>query len=231
MPQQTAARFHGSAVLDSGRLRLLPLIAAALALCALVALVPGRARANGVPARIQLSYLANLSNFGPSDATGEAELSYAEGIVRLNARGLQALSNGSYELWLVKSSTNAGIGIGFFTAGGDGSAAYSGKLPQLTSYDYDLVLVTAQPTADATLPPATDRAIGGFFTPIQKPDTNALITSDTQPATLPNTGDAPAAAAAPRTGSTAARHEAAAALFAVGLLALYGTFRLRRRDT
>ena len=211
----------------------LPLLAVAVLLCAAL-FAPGAARANGVPTRIDLSYLANLSNFGPTSATGEAELSYAEGIIRIDARGLQPLDKGAYGIWLVKSSANSSINVGFFNAAGDGSASYSGKLPQLTDYDYDLILLTAQPVADTSVPPSDQRAIGGYYTPIQKPDSNAQVAADTQPGTLPNTGDLPDAAVAapsPTANPAARRHELAAAFFAVGLLGLYGTYRLRRRDT
>ena len=209
----------------------LPLLAVALLLGALAPL-PHAAHANGVPARIPLSYLANLSNFGPQSATGEAELSYAEGIIRVDARGLQPLDNGAYGVWLVKSSSNSALNAGYFSASGDGSASFSGKLPQLSDYDYDLILLTAQPVADTSVPPSSNRAIGGYFTPIQKPDTNTQITADTQPGVLPNTGDLPAATVAPPTRDpNARRHEMAAALFAIGLLGLYGTFRLRRHES
>jgi hypothetical protein len=209
----------------------LPLLMVAVLLCAAV-LAPRSVRANGVPTRIDLSYLANLSNFGPSTATGQAELSYAEGIIRIDARGLQPLDKGAYGVWLVKSSANSSINVGFFNAAGDGSATYSGKLPQLTDYDYDLILLTAQPIADTSVPPTDQRAIGGYYTPIQKPDSNPQVAADTQPGTLPNTGDLPDAAIAtppPAGNPDARRHEMAAAFFAVGLLGLYGTYRLRRR--
>jgi hypothetical protein len=83
-----------------------------LALLFALAPRPYAARANGVPARIALTYLANLSNFGPQSASGEAELSYAEGIIRVDARGLQPLDTGAYGVWLVKSSSNSAISAG-----------------------------------------------------------------------------------------------------------------------
>jgi len=195
--------------------------------CVLALFAPGSAHANGVPERIQLRYLPNLSNFGPTDATGEVELSYAEGLIRVTARGLQPLTSGVYGVWLVKSSSNAAINVGFFNAGGDGSALYNGKLPPLSSYDYDLVLLTVQPLADPGVPPSNQRSIGGYFAPIQKPDAGPTIIADTRPAELPNTGDPAAAPAASQ--PVSARHAAAAMLFAIGLLGLYATYRLRRR--
>lgn len=209
----------------------LPLLALALLLLFALAPRPQSARANGVPARIALTYLANLSNYGPQSAAGEAELSYAEGVIRVDARGLQPLDNGAYGVWLVKSSSNSALNVGYFSASGDGSASYSGKLPQLSDYDYDLILLTAQPVADASVPPSSNRAIGGYFTPIQKPDSNTLITADTQPGQLPNTGDLTAATVVPPRDPNARRHEEAAIFFAIGLLGLYGTYRLRRRES
>src|SRR5690606_4550870 len=62
------------------------------------------ARANGVPVLVDLAYI-DLSNWGPQDATGKAELTFAEGIVRIEAQGLPVLDGTDggdvYQAWLV----------------------------------------------------------------------------------------------------------------------------------
>lgn len=183
--------------------------------------VPTPARANGVPQRIQLAYQPGLSNWGPQDARGEAELSFAEMVVHVEASGLPALDGESYALWLANSSTNKAVPVGALALGPDGSAAYDGKLTNLDGYDYDLLMVTVQPGTAAAGAPSAKRSIGGFFTAIKKQDA-AAVPSDTQPTTLPNTGDA-----TPPT-PVNHRHTIALALFALGGASLYLTMRTLR---
>ena len=77
------------------------LVAVAALLAVTVALLApaGPAQANGTPIRITLRYVDGLSNFGPRNATGVAELITSEGEVRLTAAGLQKLAdNEEYHL-------------------------------------------------------------------------------------------------------------------------------------
>ncbi len=194
-----------------------------LALLAL-ALLPRPAHANGVPIRIPLSYLSGLSNYGAPDARGEAELSFSEAFLRLDARGLPALRGEVYQVWLVKSGTNKAVAVGTFNGGPDGVAGFTGKLTSVEGYDYDLLLITVEPAADADPAPSAKRSIGGFFTPINKQEQAAGITPDTQPATLPNTGEV-----APDTGN-GARHGIAMLLFGLGGLSAFASLK-RMRST
>lgn len=184
--------------------RALPRLAAVTAVLALTVLgalvAPGRARANGVPIRIPLAYVPGLSNAGPQDARGEAEISFSEALVRLDARGLTPLAGEQYVIWLAKSGTNRAVAVGPLTVGPDGTAGYTGKLAGLDSYDYDLVILTLEPQPDTHPTPSEKRSIGGFFQPIKRTEQAAPgIASDTMPATLPNTGEP--APAAPRAGN------------------------------
>jgi hypothetical protein len=180
------------------------------------------AAANGVPIRVPLSYLAGLSNWGPPEARGEAEMSFSEALIRVDVRGLPALRNEAYQLWLGKSGTNKAVPVGVFTAGADGIGGYTGKIEGLDGYDYDVLVITVEPAPDPDPAPTTRRSIGGFFTPIKKQDTQQAVTGDMQPATLPNTGE-PAPDPAPR-------HTLALALFVVGGLSLFVTVqRVRKR--
>jgi hypothetical protein len=198
----------------------------ALALLLLAfALAPGWALANGVPLRVPLTYLAGLSNSGPTDARGEAEISFAEGLIRVDVRGLPRLSGEVYQVWLAKSGTNKAVAVGTFNTGPDGVGSFSGRLTDLEGYDYDLIILTIEPQPDPDPAPSAKRSIGGFFTLIQRSEGRApALVSDTRPAEPPKTGDLPPA---PRKG---AREGAALALFGTGgaLLLLAQRRRVRR---
>ena len=201
----------------------------ALALLAVLALAavlqPAPARANGVPIRIPLSYLTGLSSWGPVEARGEAELSFSEAIVRLDARGLPALTGEQYQLWLVKSGTNKAATVGTFTAPG-GVAGFTGKVSDMEGYDYDLLIITVEPLNDTDPAPSAKRSIGGFFTPVRAPESAAGsgVSADAQPATLPQTGDVlPAPVAANPT-----RRLIASSLIGGGALVLLITARRRK---
>ena len=98
---------------------------------AIVALLSGRARrapaslvhANGTPIRIVLSHLNGVSNFGPQNATGVAELITSEGEVRLTAAGLQKLpDNEQYTLWISSDATKENLLLAPVTVGDGGVA-------------------------------------------------------------------------------------------------------------
>jgi hypothetical protein len=199
------------------------------------------ARANGVPVRVALTYLPGLSNFGPEDAHGSAELSYAEGLIHVDAEGLPVLQAGDYGLWLVNTATNRALAAGTFSADAGGSTTYQGKLKGVTSYDYDLIVVTVEAGSGAPATPSDRRSIGGYFQAIQKPPAAGTGGLDTQPnatgspgvgpnavgtpATLPNTGDVVPAP------SQSWRGKAAVGLFALGGLSFWAALRGKRRRT
>jgi hypothetical protein len=187
---------------------------------------PHPARANGVPIRVPLSYLAGLSNWGPPEARGEAELSFAEALIRVDVRGLPALKNEQYQLWLGKSGTNKATPAGVFTVAPDGIGGYTGKLTGLDGYEYDLILITVEPSPDTDPAPTAKRSIGGFFTPIKKQESAGGIASDVQPATLPNTGEAPAANVQPE---SATRQKLAMLLFGIGGVSMFLAIRRAKR--
>jgi hypothetical protein len=219
MPHHTLAHTYRPRLLGP-----LALLAVALGLLAM----PSRAaHANGVPIRIPLSYLSGLSNWGPQEAHGEAEISYAEALIKVDAEGLTPLKNENYQLWLVKSGTNRAVPIATFNAPADGIVGYTGTMKGLDGYDYDLVIITVEPAADSDPSPSDKRSIGGFFAPLKKPDPAAPAgSSDTMPAVLPNTGDA---VPPPPTPKQNPRHAIALALFAIGGASLYLTIRRPRR--
>jgi len=170
------------------RRTLLGVVAALVVLAPALRFGGDRAYANGVPIRIPLTWLSGLSTYGSPEAAGEAELSFAEAVIRLDARGLPALAGESYRIWLVKSGSNRSIAVGSFRGNANGVAGYTGKL-NVEGYDWDLLIVTVEPEPDADPAPSDRRTIGGFFQSLKRQDNPGSIGTDTQPATLPDTGD------------------------------------------
>ncbi|TAJ18024.1 MAG: anti-sigma factor [Dehalococcoidia bacterium] len=157
----------------------------------LVAALPTTVRANGVPTPVNLSYI-DLSNWGPRDATGVAELIFAEGIVRVQATGLPRLDGKQYQGWLVNSQAGDAISVGRFNADGSGKVSFKGTLPPIANFGFDLFIITVEPEPDEAPQPAADRSIGGYFSLTgqrgldgNRSDTGGLLA----PGALPNTGD------------------------------------------
>jgi Anti-sigma-K factor rskA, C-terminal len=177
-------------------------LGAAVLLAAALCSLAGRAtpaRANGVPTDVQLSYI-NLSNWGPKDATGTAELIFSEGIVRLTANGLTQLTNQQYQGWLVDSQSGDAISFGRFNADATGAVSYQGSLPPIANFGFDLVILTVEQQPDDAPQPSTQRSIGGYFSLVGQTVADAQATSQTgaagsargagtAPGALPNTGD------------------------------------------
>ncbi len=129
----------------------------------LLALVAQPAHANGVPQLVKLTYLEDLSSWGPKDAEGVLEFSFAEGFLSLEAVGLPRLVGQAYEGWLVRSATNEAISVGQFNAGSDNQASYDVRLPRISDYSLDLFIVTVESLSDPSEGPSEQRSIGGFF--------------------------------------------------------------------
>lgn len=174
--------------------RRLPTLSAALLALALVGtmLIPaGTARANGVPVPVALKYI-DLSNWGPEDATGNAELMFAEGILRLEATGLERLSGRLYQVWLVNSEAGDAISAGRFNAAADGSVDFTGSLPPISDFGFDLLILTVEAEPDDAPQPTEDRSIGGYFSLVGQPGADGNQTAAGglgAPGQLPNTGD------------------------------------------
>ncbi len=142
---------------------LLPLALAA----ALLAFPSPRAGANGVPQLVKLTYLDSISTWGPEDAEGVLEFSFAEGFLSIDAVGLPRLVGQAYEGWLVRSSSNEALSVGQFNAQADGTARYEAQLPPITDYSLDLFIITVQSLTDPIEVPSQQRSIGGFFSVLQ----------------------------------------------------------------
>jgi len=156
------------------------------------------ARANGVPMTVALSYI-ELSNFGSKSATGTAELLFAEGIVRVKATGLAALTDKRYQAWIVNSEAGDAVSAGRFNADGSGTVAFQGTLPPISNFGFDLFIITVEPDPDDAPQPSGERSIGGRFSLVgQRPVDGTLegvgapggAGGTGAPSALPNTGDA-----------------------------------------
>jgi hypothetical protein len=163
---------------------LLPLFAA------LLVILPGgggSAHANGVPQLVKLTYLDGVSNFGPKDAEGVLEFSFAEAYARIELKNLVPVAGYTYEGWLT-GGEGAPFPIGKIALPASGVGSVETKLDGLQRYDYNLFVVTARAdgaTGD-TMP--AQKSIAGRFALIS--DTPAgQANGDVRPGLLPNTGE------------------------------------------
>jgi hypothetical protein len=150
------------------------------------------AQGNGVPTLVNLSYI-DLSNSGPEDATGVAELIFAEGIVRVEAEGLPMLVGEEYQAWLVNSEAGDAISAGLFNADAAGMVSYEGVLPPVADFGFDLFILTIESIPDDAPQPTERRSIGGYFSLIGQPGVDGSSAESAgslnQPGELPATGD------------------------------------------
>lgn len=170
----------------------------ALPVALVLALAPmTHARANGVPMSVALGYM-DLSNYGAKDAAGKAELLFAEGIVRVTAMGLPALTTERYQAWLVNSEQGDAISAGRFNADASGKVAFQGTLPPISNFGFDLFIITVEPEPDDAPQPSAKRSIGGRFSLVGQRVADGTREGVSAPgaggagapAQLPNTGDA-----------------------------------------
>lgn len=200
-----------------------------LALVALVAmsvLVPGAppsAVANGVPQLVKLTYVQGLSNFGPKDAEGVLEFSFAEAYARVDVKGLKPEPGHSYEGWLLAPNGDS-FKIGPLALGTDGVGFLDTKLDGLKSYDYRTFVVAVRgPSAQVTGLPA-ERSIAGVFE-ILGSEPGGSARGDVRPGVLPDTGEPPPPSTMSRIVRTLAVVAVLTVVSVVGL-----SFIRRRRD-
>lgn len=159
---------------------------AALLLSAM--LLPQAASANGVPQLVKLTYLPGISNFGPKDAEGVLEFSFAERYARAEVKNLVPQDDYTYEGWMLNPAGDA-LRVGDFTLDAAGIGSMEGSFEGIERYDYNLFVVAARPagSTEAALPAAI--SIAGSFTIID--DVNGTLPGDSRPGSLPMTGEAP----------------------------------------
>lgn len=162
--------------------------AAGFAALAIAILVPASAvRANGVPQLVKLTYLQGVSNYGPQDAEGVLEFSFAEAYARVDVKNLKQPDGYTFEGWLVGGAGDP-LFVGQIPVNSAGVGAMETKLDKLSRYDYNQFVVAARGPAS---PPGTlpaQKSIAGRFTVIQ--DSATASAGDVRPASLPDTGQA-----------------------------------------
>ncbi len=157
------------------------IISVLIALASMSFLGMNLASANGAPIKVVLTHQQGISNWGPTSATGVAEIVMKEGEVSLNAVGLPALAEESYAGWLVNTSNNETLALGRFNA--DQSEVVKARLTtasEIPERGWNLLLVTVEAKTGNLTAPGQRKSIAGYF-----PD--AAQASRT-PAQLPRTG-------------------------------------------
>lgn len=164
----------------------------ALSLFALLAtlVLPGgtAVRANGVPQLVKLTYLDGVSNFGPKDAEGVLEFSFAEAYARIDVKNLVPQNGFTYEGWMIGPEGKPFF-VGDLPVNATGVGSFEAKLADLVGYDYNLFVVAGRPTgaAKGTIPET--KSIAGRFVVITNNDSSK--TTDVRPGLLPETGEQP----------------------------------------
>ena len=159
----------------------------------------GDARANGVPQLVKLTYLEGLSNFGPKDAEGVLEFSFAEAYARVDVKNLTPMEGYTYEGWL-KGDSGA-LKVGTIEVNASGIGLLDTKLAGLETYDYNLFVITAKAAADHSETPSSEMSIAGRFTVIGD-EANTDAGGEIRPGQLPETGESPAMSFQQRAGRT-----------------------------
>jgi hypothetical protein len=148
------------------------------------------ARANGVPQLVKLTYLEGVSNFGPTDAEGVLEFSFAEAYARVDVKHLKPATGYTYEGWLT-GGAEAPFRVGEIKVDAAGLGVLDAKLTGLNSYGYDLFVIAARPSSDHGAAMPTELSIAGRFTVIGD-EHGTAAGGDARPGTLPSTGEKPA---------------------------------------
>jgi hypothetical protein len=146
--------------------------------------------ADGTPVDIPLRYVPGISNWGPTSATGDAQVVLVEGEVRVTTSGLTPLSGDLYQAWLVNTKTGDRLSVGKFNAGPDNQGSLDAVV-DLSGRVFDLVAITVQPEPDLSGQPDARLSLAGFFPSDGTP--TAVAAGSNQPAPLPTPpgGDPP----------------------------------------
>lgn len=160
-----------------------------VAVLALGFLAPRATGANGVPQLVKLSYLPTISNFGPTNAEGVLEFSFAEAYARVDVKNLVPEAGMTYEGWMI-APDGAALRVGELVLSPAGTGTLEAKLTGLTRYDYDLFVITARPAGTAVAAGAVpeQKSIAGRFAVIPDAQANGSG-ADTRPRALPDTGE------------------------------------------
>jgi hypothetical protein len=162
---------------------------------ALALLAPaGPAQANGTPIRITLRYIDGLSNTGPRNATGVAELITSEGEVRLTAAGLQKpADNEEYQVWISSDQTGERMRLGVVAVNDGGIGRLDTVLRDpIPEKPWDLMVLSIEAKGSQPAAPGNKLSIAGRF--------SMTPGGGEAPRVLPNTGGEVPGAGTPPSG-------------------------------
>lgn len=163
---------------------LLPVGAALLVLLSSPPIAP--VAANGTAVKVVLSYQPDISNFGPTTATGVAEVLMKEGEIKITALGLQPLTMQTYQFWLLNTRTGEVFNGGRVSPDQRGIVNATNVLPdEIPDRGYDLAFLSVEEPDIVARTPNARRSIAGRMTDSVAPGE--------LPRQLPNTGDTPPA--------------------------------------
>jgi hypothetical protein len=162
---------------------------------------------------VKLTYLEGVSNFGPHEAEGVLEFSFAEAYARVDVKNLPPAEGYTYEGWMLGGSDPLFVGEISTTPAGIG--VLDTKIPGLDSYDYDLFVVAARKAGDDSAARPEASSIAGRFTVIG--DEGSSAAGDVRPSQLPETGEEPGMTTRERVGRTITIAAATGGLAFVGL--------------
>ena len=168
------------------------LIALGLALIAMLALVGSTfgARANGVPQLVKLEYVPGLSNFGPQNAEGVLEFSFAERYARVDVKNLIPEEGLAYEGWMINPEGHA-LSVGTFTIAAEGIGLLESRFDGIERYDYNRFVIAARAASEPLGKLPQRLSIAGSFTIIDDAATPGAAPAESRPQVLPETGQVP----------------------------------------
>ena len=157
--------------------------------------------ANGAPVKVFLNYLPEMSNYGPVNASGVAEISIGEAWIDLTADGMPKLKDALYQVWITNAETQEYVSLGTFNADGNGHIAFEAELEDIPIADYRYMVITVEadpdaepdvPTTRVTLagvfPSAQLLVVSGTPYPTQEAKTGGVVVETGAPEALPVTG-------------------------------------------
>lgn len=187
-----------------------PLVSSGLLLLAALCLVfAGAAGAlgNGVPVKVFLNYLPDISNWGPQTAGGEAVLAVGEGWATVSVQGLPKLQGEVYVAWVIPHR-GAPIPLGKFNTDDAGTGDFEIRGLSVPHEPYKLFLLTVERDSDQYQAPGDRRSIAGRF---PDPELGGALPTLT-PAPTPSPGPGGSPGQGPGAGSPGTDTETASSL-------------------
>jgi hypothetical protein len=138
---------------------------------------------------VKLTYIHGFSNWGPVDAEGLFEFSFAEAYARVDVKRLPPQAGYVYEGWLINAEGLAFF-VGAIPVDSSGVGVLQTKLAGLSRYDYNAFVVAGRPSGVAAGSVPERFSIAARFAAV-KDVTAASAPGDVRPVALPDTGERP----------------------------------------